>query len=190
MTCLRCSALHFHPNERPQLVNGHEHDHDFHLQPVQPVPQLIPHARQLNQKGVAPAMNRSPHLFIAALTVTAAACSGGDDTATSVRPAIVSAVEDCLIAADVSASSRADVRTRLTVDSVTFDTLGEAEYRGDPVELVACTLVRLDAPAVVLGQVEQTRALDGPQMAEWGDFAAVWSFHPDDGLIVTVGQRP
>lgn len=72
-------------------------------------------------------------------------------------------------------------------DSVSID---EPSEDGDPDELVAslfttvCILERTDAPDYVVSQMESTRALDGRQSTEWGDYAAEWTYHPDDGLDV------
>lgn len=55
---------------------------------------------------------------------------------------------------------------------------------------VTCLLGMLDAPSGVESRMENTRALDGTQESEWGDYSASWTYHPDDGLnlIVTVAR--
>ena len=56
-------------------------------------------------------------------------------------------------------------------------------------EAALCVLDEIDAPQSVLARLGNTRALDGMQDAQWGDYAASWTYHPDDGLnlIITEG---
>jgi hypothetical protein len=52
---------------------------------------------------------------------------------------------------------------------------------------VYCVLETLGAPDSVIPRIDRTRALDGTQDAEWDEFTASWTYHPDDGrnLIIT-----
>lgn len=47
-------------------------------------------------------------------------------------------------------------------------------------------LEQLDAPDYVTQHIESTRALDGMQTDEWDDMKARWTYHPDDGLSLTL----
>ena len=38
----------------------------------------------------------------------------------------------------------------------------------------------------VTQHIESTRALDGMQTDEWDDMKARWTYHPDDGLSLTL----
>jgi len=49
-------------------------------------------------------------------------------------------------------------------------------------------LNELDAPDYVLSQVESTNSLMGRQSADWGDLTASWSYHPDNGLQMTITE--
>jgi hypothetical protein len=53
----------------------------------------------------------------------------------------------------------------------------------------ACILSYLKAPAAVVEHMDSTRALDGRQEDAWGDFKAAWTYHPDDGLDITIQQK-
>jgi hypothetical protein len=68
-----------------------------------------------------------------------------------------------------------------------IDVGGEAYGSGDDiVDGLACVLDALDTPQSVISQMESTRALDGMQTAEWDDFEASWTYHPDDGVDVII----
>lgn len=56
------------------------------------------------------------------------------------------------------------------------------------VEDVVCVLGDLEAPTSVVTLMEQTRALDGRQTAEWDGIDANWSYHPDSGLDVVLTE--
>jgi hypothetical protein len=49
-----------------------------------------------------------------------------------------------------------------------------------------CIIEELDVPDAVLDRINNTRALDGYQDATFGEFAASWTYHPDDGLNMTI----
>lgn len=49
-----------------------------------------------------------------------------------------------------------------------------------------CVLERTEMPNHVQRHIDSTRALDGQQTAEWGDVTARWTYHPDDGLVMTL----
>jgi hypothetical protein len=44
----------------------------------------------------------------------------------------------------------------------------------------------LHAPQQVREHIAHTRALDGTQTDAWGEFQARWTYHPDDGLNMTI----
>jgi hypothetical protein len=71
--------------------------------------------------------------------------------------------------------------------SVSIDGAGLAS--GPPIETVACVLRQIDVPDSVISRMDNTRALDGTQTAEWDDYWASWTYHPDDGLNVVIEQR-
>jgi hypothetical protein len=68
-----------------------------------------------------------------------------------------------------------------------LDTEGEEDYgTGDSFGDVTCTLAALDAPDAFTKRLEHTRALDGTQHGEWGDYTATWTYHPDHGLWLVI----
>jgi hypothetical protein len=66
---------------------------------------------------------------------------------------------------------------------------------GDPIksivdtQTVACVLDYLKTPAAVRSHIDSTRALDGRQTDSWDRFTAAWTYHPDDGLDITIEQK-
>lgn len=48
-----------------------------------------------------------------------------------------------------------------------------------------CVSARLGLPDRIREQMGATRAIDGIQSAEFDDYRAQWTYHPDDGLRVT-----
>ena len=49
-----------------------------------------------------------------------------------------------------------------------------------------CVFDALGVPKPVQNHVGQTRALDGTQTDKWGSLQARWTYHPDDGLNMTI----
>ena len=63
---------------------------------------------------------------------------------------------------------------------------------GDPIksivdtQTVSCVLDYLKTPAAVRAHISSTRALDGQQTDSWAGYTARWTYHPDDGLQMTI----
>jgi hypothetical protein len=70
-----------------------------------------------------------------------------------------------------------------------IDSQGEDYDSGDAsFDDLTCVLRELDVPASVIAQMEQTRALDGMQSADWNGFTASWTYHPDNGLDLIITE--
>lgn len=74
--------------------------------------------------------------------------------------------------------------------SISFDTRGSDDYTEPAVsyETVACVLLVLDVPDSVVGRMDATRALDGMVTADWDEFTATWTYHPDAGMHLIVEE--
>ena len=70
--------------------------------------------------------------------------------------------------------------------TITVDTKGTEDTNGDTIEQLACLLIATETPDWVISRIDQTRALDGTQEAEWDTYQAFWSYHPDHGLAFTL----
>lgn len=101
------------------------------------------------------------------------------------RPsAIESAAEACtqtLSVADEGKTIRLHV---LGEDSSNIDVFTVASL-----DNAICILDELEAPTAVRDHISQTRALDGQQTDEWGSFSARWTYHPDEGLQMTIQEN-
>ena len=58
---------------------------------------------------------------------------------------------------------------------------GKENTAGLPYEGISCLLDELEVPDSTLAKIDNTRAMDGQQTADWGDITATWSYHPDSG---------
>lgn len=75
-----------------------------------------------------------------------------------------------------------DLGQSLTMDSEGTDYLDEGVDYTD----IECVLQALDIPDSVTSRMDNTRALDGRQSAEWGGLSASWNYHPDSGTNVVI----
>lgn len=92
---------------------------------------------------------------------------------------IQAAAVDCLVAeANVGDAGK----------SISFDTEGNDDPAtgNDEMEDVACVLNALNVPDYVVTHIDDTRALDGMQEDTWDGYTARWTYHPDDGMNLTV----
>lgn len=60
---------------------------------------------------------------------------------------------------------------------------------GLKIEDLACALKYMQVPSFVVTTMEKTRALDGIQREEYGNFKISWSYHPDNGLDVVITEK-
>jgi hypothetical protein len=115
-------------------------------------------------------------IALLALAIAAIAALSGDDEDASMSLTEIAATID---------SRHIDVADDGA--SLLIDGEGE-ESSGASIDEIVLTLGLLDTPSSVVTRMSSTRALDGMQDATWGDYAASWTYHPDNGLdiIVTV----
>lgn len=86
---------------------------------------------------------------------------------------------------ECTAGELADEDTTLIID-VQGEDLGSGSLSFDA---LYCVLAELDTPSYVISQMEGTRALDGMQSATWETYTAQWTYHPDQGLDLTIHQE-
>jgi hypothetical protein len=86
---------------------------------------------------------------------------------------------------ECAAGQLADEDTTLIID-VQGEDLGSGSTSFDA---LFCVLDELDTPSYVISQIENTRALDGMQSANWESYTAQWTYHPDQGLDLTIHQE-
>jgi hypothetical protein len=54
--------------------------------------------------------------------------------------------------------------------------------------MMTCVFNSLNVPSAVREHIGTTRALDGQQTDTWDDYTARWTYHPDDGLQMTIRE--
>ncbi|CEA09216.1 hypothetical protein BN1051_02583 [Arthrobacter saudimassiliensis] len=75
-----------------------------------------------------------------------------------------------------------DAGQSLTMDSQGTDYWSVGAEWAD----IDCVLRKLDVPDSVLSRMDNTRALDGRQTAQWGSLTASWGYHPDSGINIVI----
>ncbi|MCQ1948936.1 hypothetical protein NNX28_03205 [Arthrobacter sp. zg-Y859] len=95
--------------------------------------------------------------------------------------ALLDAVELCELT-DQTGIELGDEGQSLTMSGQGEETLG---YGADFLD-IHCVLSAIDMPDSVGSRLGNTRALDGTQTAQWGEFSTFWNYHPDDGMNVIV----
>ena len=72
--------------------------------------------------------------------------------------------------------------------TLTLDGAGD-ETGGLQVATTICYLDVLEVSDAVRSRMEGTRALDGQREGTWGELAATWQYHPDNGLDIVIEQQ-
>ena len=134
-------------------------------------------------------------VILAITPLTLAACGGGDApsakaSATTATTTTATTEPDAPNTAFGDAAKECSIIDAVADDgdSLIFDTEGEEDYTGHSYATVACVLVELDMPESVMARLDNTRALDGTQTADWGDYTMTWNYHPDSGLNLIIEE--
>ncbi|MDI1465020.1 hypothetical protein QEZ54_29025 [Catellatospora sp. KI3] len=69
-----------------------------------------------------------------------------------------------------------------------FNTQGE-ERDGVSITTLECFLRELEVSDAIIAEIDTTRALDGRQTGDWGDYHGSWTYHPDNGLQMIVTMK-
>ena len=85
--------------------------------------------------------------------------------------------------ADINFATLASDYSALTIDTNPKDT-GYSYYEDEATAAIVATNSFLNLPASVTEKMSSTRALDGMQSQNCGDFTVSWTYHPDNGLRV------
>ena len=70
-----------------------------------------------------------------------------------------------------------------------LDGKGEEDYSGVSIGKQLCVLEELEMPPTVRNKLNNTNSLMGVRTAEWDDISIEWSYHPDDGLNLTIKEN-
>ncbi|WP_257062939.1 hypothetical protein [Brevibacterium sp. 50QC2O2] len=100
--------------------------------------------------------------------------SSADNPRETARQGLADAVDQCDLGASDIAAVAGDGQ------SVSFDGIGK--HGAEDFDDLRCLGNFLEMPDSVTEEMAHTRALDGRQEDEWGDYRVTWSYHPDDGM--------
>ncbi len=70
--------------------------------------------------------------------------------------------------------------------SLTVDTRGDSEA----LSIILTANVYLNLPSSLTEKMSSTRAIDGTQTQDCGDYTVTWNYHPDDGMKVIYEVTP
>jgi hypothetical protein len=73
--------------------------------------------------------------------------------------------------------------------SVFFDGTGEEDFSGISYSDVRCVLEELNAPESIFDRIGTTTSLKGVVEGEWDNYSANWTYHPNDGLDLTLNVK-
>ena len=85
--------------------------------------------------------------------------------------------------ADINFATLSSDYSALTIDTNPKDT-SYSYYEDEATAAIVATNSFLNLPASVTEKMSSTRALDGMQSQNCGDFTVSWTYHPDNGLRV------
>lgn len=124
-------------------------------------------------------------LLITGLTAVLLVGCGGDGTdTTAAEPAATTQAPTRFEAAGETCGLEEHVRDGGT--SIILDGEGDEDEDGLSIGDQVCPLVYLEAPDHVIEHMDNTRALDGMQEDTWDGIEARWTYHPDQGMNLTL----
>lgn len=98
-------------------------------------------------------------------------------------PNLNSALSNCGLTADDEGVTLGDGGKSLFLDGE-----GEEDYSGISYSDQGCVLGELNIPDIVSTQISNTTALMGVQDADWDGLHAEWTYHPDNGLEISINK--
>ncbi|HEX2144533.1 MAG TPA: hypothetical protein VHG10_08495 [Glycomyces sp.] len=167
------------PSEPFAADSGPDPNAESTALPYTPVP-VPPPARANSSRNVRLALEAAGGavLFIAGVGI-GLAIDGDSGGAAAADGDLEAAKETCAVGSS-------DVRIGDGGDTMTIDRMGAEESPGATFTQFECILEELEVPDSVVDRINNTRALDGYQDASFADFAVSWTYHPDDGLNMTI----
>lgn len=153
-----------------------------------PDPQPQP-PQQFEWAPPRPRKLRWPWVFLAACIVVMLLIGGGIFYALTrlTGPTLAGAEKECNDGPP--GTTLADGGKTLIIDGKSESEALNGQGRGVDTATEACILKYLGATAAVISHMESTRALDGRQTDSWDGFTASWTYHPDNGLDITIQKK-
>lgn len=135
----------------------------------------------VEEKPVKPKTSKGKTLLVIAVVAAVAALGYW---LVNRATAIESAAEECEQTLSVADDGKT-IRLHVWGDDVTNPDI----FTHASMESMTCILDELETPTAVRDHMGQTRALDGQQTDEWGSFTARWTYHPDEGIQLTIREQ-
>jgi hypothetical protein len=82
-----------------------------------------------------------------------------------------------------------DGSVTLVLDGIGVDDTGGYDDPQAEIDAAFCILDAVGAPTDVAARMQDTRALDGMQDAEWGAYKVSWTYHPDVGMNLIITEN-
>ena len=82
-----------------------------------------------------------------------------------------------------------DIQVSDDGESMFLDGSGEDDYSSLGAVEQFCILAQLDVPEIIITRMNATNALMGAQTGEWDGITASWTYHPNNGLDVSLSKK-
>jgi len=155
-------------------------------QPQQPAPEEPP----FHWAATTPPRKPRPPWVVLAAGIAAALLIGAGAFYAYTRlsgPSLAGAEKQCNDGPP--GTTLADGGKTLIIDGKSQSQQLNGQGTGVDAKTEACILKNLGVTAAVLNHMDNTRALDGRQTDTWDGFTASWTYHPDDGLDITIQAK-
>ncbi|WP_020076065.1 hypothetical protein [Cryocola sp. 340MFSha3.1] len=119
-----------------------------------------------------------------ALALSGCASPTAKPTPTETRTVMQKAMDKCDLISVSPGLSLGDGKHTLILDGK-----GKEDSDGMSAETELCILKALNVTDAILNEIETTRALDGRQEGTWDGVDASWTYHPDNGLDLTLTEK-
>ncbi len=70
--------------------------------------------------------------------------------------------------------------------TLTIDTEGEEDWSGASITDLVCILDEIEVPTYIRDEIDNTNSLMGRQSAEYEGIKLSWSYHPNNGVDMTI----
>ncbi len=96
------------------------------------------------------------------------------------------ALDSCMTVGDEGYD---DVQIGEDGQSMYLNGSGEDDYSSLDYASEFCILNALDIPEIIVTRMNATSSLMGVQTGDWGNFSASWTYHPNNGLDVSITKN-
>ena len=123
------------------------------------------------------------------LSVVLAGCGAAERLIDAVLPTSTPVISQAEITMTICNLPEKYAKVTDAGHTLILDGDGEDFNGGLKIEELACALNYMEVPSFVINIMDNTRAIDGIQREEYGNFKISWSYHPDNGLDVVITEK-